>query len=148
VNERPRWRRNVPSSVRQRLIAGEWSIVVIAVAAIVLLAGPLGLIDAGAARVSREAVEKGGERAMLSSGGGVVRLTCPDDLERMTGAKIVCRYTDSAAEAARVATRLENPPRPRIGRVEIRITGFHATGSGAGTASEPEFAARVTERPH
>jgi hypothetical protein len=115
---------------------------------IVVVGGRLGLDDLVRASVSREEVETGGERAMLSSGAGVAHVTCPGDLERETGATIVCTYTDIIAEAAAASVLFVDPGGPKTGRVEIRITGFHTTSTlGSASTSEPLFATRVIQKP-
>jgi hypothetical protein len=136
----------------RRLIASHrrWlAIAAILVAAVV--AGRAGLNELIEVDVSREAVEKGGARALLSAGGGGATLTCPGGLEPETGATIVCTYVDTVAEAVRSAAvlSLENvpPPKPKVGRVEIRISGWHTRGIYPGSTSEPKFAARVIHPP-
>jgi hypothetical protein len=137
------WRRR--RAIRWR--PGGRTIAAIVVAAIVVVGGRLGLDQFLAADVSREAVEQGGERALLRSGGGSTRITCPSGLEKTTGAKIVCAYTDVLAETISVATLLDRAPPPKVGRVEIRISGFHTKFSPLGSTSEAKFAARVVQRP-
>lgn len=126
---------------------GGRAIAAIVVAAIVVVGGRLGLNHLLAGHVSREAVETGGERALLHGGGGVARISCPGGLERSTGAKIVCTYVDAVAELVGAATLLDRAPPPKTGRVEIRISGFRTTSSPLGSTSSPTFAARVIQRP-
>jgi hypothetical protein len=132
--------------------AGRWrpggrTIAAIVVAAIVVVGGRLGLDHLLAAHVGREAVESGGERALLHAGGGSARITCPGGLEKTTGAKIVCAYTDVIAETISVATLLDRAPPPKVGRIEIRISGFRTRFSPLGSTSEAKFAVRVIQRP-
>jgi hypothetical protein len=126
---------------------GARTIAAILVAAVVIVGGRLGLDHLLAAHVSREAVERGGERALLEGGAGSARITCPGGLEKTTGAKIVCAYTDVIAETISVATLLDRAPPPKVGRVEIRISGFRTRFSPHGSTSEARFAARVIQRP-
>jgi hypothetical protein len=142
---------SLPAGSR-RLRAIRWrpggrTIAAIVVAAIVVVGGRLGLDQLLAAHVSREAVEKGGERALLHSGDGSARITCPSGLEKTTGARIVCTYIDVIAETISVATLLDKAPPPKVGRVEIRISGFRTRFSPLGSTSEAKFAARVIQRP-
>jgi hypothetical protein len=101
-----------------------------------------GLFDGS---VGREDVEKAGERAMLYSGAGVADVSCPGDLDRSTGATIVCSYTDVVTETVRAATAPGSAHKPAVGRVEIRITGFRRSSHLRRSTSVPEFSARVIE---
>lgn len=114
-----------------------------------LVAGRAGLNEVIEADVGRETVEKAGARALLSAGGGLMKLTCPGDLEPETGAKIVCTYTDPGEAVSRAIAGLspEDAPPPKVGRVEIRISGWHTRGSYPLSDSDPEFAARIIARP-
>jgi hypothetical protein len=125
---------------------GRWTIAALGVAVIVFVGGRAGLNELIESDIGREQVENGGARALLSAGGGVANLTCPGGLEPETGATIVCEYTDVAAEAIRAATLLEQHA-PKVGRVEIRISGWHTRGVHPGSTSDPEFAARVIQPP-
>jgi hypothetical protein len=133
-----RWRRLISSNRRWLGVAA------IVVAA--LVAGRAGLNDLIESDIGRESVEQEGARAMLYSGGGVVELTCPGGLDRETGARIVCTYTDTVNEAFRAGTVLDDGS-PRVGRVEVRISGWHTRGVSPGSTTEPEFAARVIQPP-
>jgi hypothetical protein len=114
-----------------------------------ILAGRAGLNELLESDISRERVEKGGAQAMLFGGGGGANLTCPGGLEPETGASIVCTYTDQGADIARLAAGLspEDMPPPKVGRVEIRVSGWHTRGSYPLSTSDPEFAARVIHPP-
>jgi hypothetical protein len=142
----------VPVLRRFASTRGRWTIAALGLAVVVFVGGRAGLNDLIESDIGREQVETGGARALLSAGGGGARLSCPGGLERQTGATVVCSYIDVAAEAARTAAwlSLEDPPplsKPEVGRVEIRISGWHTRGVHPGSTSDPEFAARVIQPP-
>jgi hypothetical protein len=99
--------------------------------------------------IDREKVEKAAETALIYEGVSASDVSCPGDLERKKGAKIVCTYTDPLSVTAGAIARPEDPPPPKTGRFEIRVKGFKTRSYGnrsSSSTSTPEYDVRVIER--
>jgi hypothetical protein len=127
--------------------SGAFAVVVLALAGV---GAWTGLFDVfGDSTIDREKVEQAATTGLIHQGVNASHVSCPDDLEKKLGARVVCTYTDFLSDVVGKAMLNEDAPPPRKGRVEIRVSGFDTRNFGprAGSSfSTPELSARIIDR--